>query len=73
MSLTIVLGSRVQYTLAGREQAFTLVSPDESAPSQGRLSVQAPIGRALLGHQAGETVEVRTPTGLRELEVLSVS
>jgi transcription elongation GreA/GreB family factor len=73
MSLQIGLGSQVQCTLSGREQLFTLVTPADSCPSQGRLSVQAPIGRALLGHHAGETLAVRTPAGVRELSVLSVS
>jgi transcription elongation factor GreA len=73
MSPVISLGSRVTYTVLGREQCFTLVAPTEASPAQGRLSVQAPVGRALLGHHAGETVMVRTPRGEQALDVLSVA
>jgi transcription elongation GreA/GreB family factor len=72
MSLSIGLGSHVLFTVAGRNQSFTLVEPEEANPSGGLLSVQAPVGRALIGHHAGETVDVRTPRGLQQLAVVAV-
>ncbi len=51
---------------------ITLVFPDEIAPDDGRISVVAPIGAAILGYQAGDTVQFRTPGGLRRLRIEQV-
>jgi transcription elongation factor GreA len=54
----------------GEELTYTLVSSDESAPAEGRISMTSPIGRALLGRKAGDEVEVQTPRGTRSYEIL---
>ena len=64
MSLTISIGSHVEFTVSGRDQAFTLVAPNDASPTDGRLSAEAPVGRALLGRQAGEVVEAVSYTHL---------
>jgi regulator of nucleoside diphosphate kinase len=51
---------------------ITLVFPDEAEPDGGRISVVAPIGAAILGYKAGDTVQFRTPGGLRRLQVEQV-
>jgi transcription elongation factor GreA len=51
---------------------YDLVGAIESDVENGRVSVTAPIGRALLGREAGETVHVQTPRGSRAFEVLAV-
>jgi transcription elongation factor GreA len=56
----------------GVESAFTLVPPSESNPSLGRLSADSPVGRALLGHHLGETIDVMTPRGRRHLRLVRV-
>lgn len=48
---------------------ITLVFPEEAEPDDGRISVVAPIGAAILGYKAGDTVQFRTPGGLRRLQV----
>lgn len=52
------------------EVDYLLVSPDESDPKNGRISVSSPIGRALVGRAAGDEVEVTTPRGPRNYEIL---
>ena len=52
--------------------SFELVGAPESNIEHGRLSVDAPVGRALLGHRAGDVVEVITPKGRRRLRLLDV-
>ncbi len=42
---------------------FTLVSPNEVDPAQGKISVESPVGRALLQRRPGEEVEVAAPRG----------
>ncbi len=54
----------------GEELAYTLVSSDDSAPKEGKISMTSPIGRALLGRQSGDEVEVQTPRGTRCYEIL---
>jgi transcription elongation factor GreA len=48
---------------------WTIVGPAEADREQGRLSAEAPVGKALLDHPAGDTVEVRTPRGTRRLTI----
>jgi transcription elongation factor GreA len=56
----------------GATAEYELVGPLESDATNGRLSVAAPVGQALLHQRAGARVEVRTPRGRRALEVISV-
>jgi transcription elongation factor GreA len=51
---------------------YELVGPLESDAGNGFVSIEAPVGRALLGQRAGARVEVNTPRGLLALEVMSV-
>ena len=55
---------------SGDEVTYRLVSPDESDPPNGKISVSSPIGRALIGRGEGDEVEVDTPKGTRNYEVL---
>src|SRR5512144_2284540 len=45
----------------GEERTYRLVGPDETEPSAGSISVDAPLGRALLGKKEGEVVAVMRP------------
>ncbi len=56
----------------GNKKTYRLVDQDESDPGRGRISVQSPIGRALLGRKKGDVVEVTLPKGRVGLEVLAV-
>lgn len=51
---------------------ITLVFPEEADPDDGRISVVAPIGAAILGYKAGETVQFATPGGVRKLHIEEV-
>ena len=68
------LGATVTVRLPdGEEASYVLVSPAEAAPRRGRLSVESPIGRALLNAKPGARVVAETPNGPEELRVLHVS
>ncbi len=56
-----------------REICYTLVGAFEAKPSAGLISNESPVGKALLGHKAGDVVIVSTPGGVKELTILSVS
>ncbi len=68
------LGCVVSFTdrNVGHRQTFTLVSPLEAAPTEGRLSIISPIGRALVGHRVGDLVAVPTPRGVRPLLISEI-
>ncbi|MFK8042119.1 transcription elongation factor GreB [Congregibacter sp.] len=57
----------------GAQQSFTILGPDEFESSRGEVSIDAPIARALLGKGVGDCVNLESPGGLRELEVLDVA
>lgn len=57
----------------GDKVTFTFVAEDEADISKGKISITTPIGKALLGHQVGETVEVRVPAGVIPYEILKIS
>jgi transcription elongation factor GreB len=56
----------------GEERTWRLVGPDEFDVAAGRLSVEAPMGRALLGRKEGDTVRFQRPGGAVEVTVLEV-
>jgi transcription elongation factor GreA len=68
------VGSRVVYRDAssGDEAEVTIVHPLESSVPEGKLSVDSPVAKALLGASAGDKVAYATPRGEKKLEVLSV-
>lgn len=67
LSTVTVLNKNTQ-----KEMSYTLVSKDEADFSQGKISVDSPIGSALMGKEAGETVEVDVPAGKLELEIKNI-
>jgi transcription elongation factor GreA len=56
----------------GREQRFEIVSSQTAAPAQGKISVESPVARGLLGLSAGEDANITLPRGSRRYTVLSV-
>ena len=56
----------------GALQTWRLVGPDEAEARSGRLSVESPLGRALLGREEGDVVEVERPRGTAEYTVTQV-
>ena len=54
---------------SGTVHTWTIVGSTEADLAQGKLSSQSPVATALLGRGAGETVQVRTPRGLRSYRV----
>jgi transcription elongation factor GreA len=55
-----------------QETCYQIVGPDEADIKNGRLSISAPLARALIGKGEGDTVEVSTPGGGKSYEVVSV-
>jgi len=74
MSKAFILSTvKVNNLKMKREMSFTLVSAQEANIKNGRISVESPIGKALLGRSVGEKVEVQAPAGAFQLEILDIS
>jgi transcription elongation factor GreA len=71
----VVFGATVQVREADSDEAkaFRLVGADEANPQKGWISIRSPVGRALVGKQIGETVEVRVPRGTLTYEIVSIT
>ena len=52
---------------------FSIVGSTQTNSLQGKISNESPVGRGLLGHKVGDTVEIETPGGIVELKVLAIS
>jgi transcription elongation factor GreA len=68
-----VFGATVDLEEEGGESAtYQIVGEDEAEIKQGRISISSPIARALIGKDAGDVVEVRTPGGVKRYEIVDV-
>lgn len=72
---TVVFGTKVTVVDidSDEESTYWLVGPDESDVKQGSISVMSPWGRALLGKEEGDEVAVKTPKGVVNLEIITIS
>lgn len=55
-----------------KEMQYTLVSANEADFAAGKISVESPIGKALIGHEIGDVVQVNVPAGTLELEIKKI-
>jgi transcription elongation factor GreA len=68
----VALGSKVKVKDEFGEESFTIVGPVEADPSKGLISLESPVGKALIGHKKGDKVQVTTPGGTSTMTVLTV-
>jgi transcription elongation factor GreB len=57
----------------GQEITYRIVGVDEYNGAKGLVSWQSPIGKALMRKEVGDVATVKTPTGIRKLEILSIA
>ncbi len=72
---TVGLLSKVEMTNinSNARMTYTIASPHEANLREGKISIQSPIGQALLGKKAGDIVEVRVPAGILKLRIESIT
>lgn len=68
----IRVGSTVALTLNGNAVEYTIVGAVEAQPRMGRISNESPVGRALLGHHAGDVFTVETPAATLAIAITDV-
>ena len=71
----VYIGAKVKLLdcQSDEEVCYHLVGPVEADFKTGKISTTAPVGKALLGHEVGDMVEVKTPGGLKEYEILEIT
>ncbi|KAA6321356.1 Transcription elongation factor GreA [termite gut metagenome] len=57
----------------GMNMIYTIVSESEANIKEGKISVNTPIAQGLLGKKVGETVEIKVPQGIINLEIVNIS
>jgi transcription elongation factor GreA len=57
----------------GMEMVYKLVAQSEADLSTGKISVDSPIGRGLLGKKVGEMAEIQVPNGVMKFEIIEIS
>lgn len=55
-----------------KEYVYSLSFPADSEPTEGRISILAPVGTAMLGYRIGDVIDWPVPKGTRRLEVLEI-
>lgn len=72
-SETVVFGAQVtvEDPVLKKEIVYTLVGPEDVDLLQNRISIQSPIGKALIGKRQGDSVEFTTPRGVKTLVIKS--
>ena len=70
LALSIV---KIKNQTNGMEMTYTLVADGEADLATGKISVNSPIGKGLLGKSVGEIAEIEVPNGVMKFEVLEIS
>ncbi len=64
---------RIKNQTNGMEMVYKLVAQSEADLKAGKISVDSPIGRGLLGKEVGEIAEIQVPNGTMKFEILEIS
>lgn len=68
----VSVGSKVTLQKEGKNVSYTIVGSNEARPSEGYVSNESPIGKAVLGLKPGDKIQIQTPKGKSEYFVVSV-
>ncbi len=71
---TVKVGATVKVKMvdSGKTAEYQIVGSAESDPSLSRISNESPVGKALLGHKKGDTIDIHTPGGILKLKIISI-
>jgi transcription elongation factor GreA len=69
----VVIGSTVKVSGPDGSESFQIVGSAEARPTEGRISNESPVGRALLGRKKGESVTVSVPAGDFSYKITGIS
>ena len=64
---------RIRNVQNKRETRYTLVAQNEADIAKGKISIDSPIGKGLLGKAVGDIAEIKVPNGIRNFEILEIT
>ena len=64
---------KIRNQLNGAEMIYTLVADGEADLASGKISVNSPIGKGLLGKSVGDVADIQVPNGIMKFDVLEIS
>lgn len=64
---------KIKNTVTNMEFSYTLVADSETDIQSGKLSVNSPVGKGLLGKKVGDIAEIKVPNGIMKFEILDIS
>jgi transcription elongation factor GreA len=64
---------KIKNTANGSTMTYTLVAENEADLKAGKISVDSPIGKGLLGKKVGEMAEIKVPSGIIKFEIIEIS
>ncbi len=69
----VSIGNTVTLKCNGEAKTYHLVGSNEADPLHGKVSNESPIGQALIGRKANETISVPTPAGTKECTIVKIA
>ena len=71
---TISIGSKIviREVDSDEKETYMIVGSTETDPDNGKISNESPIGAAMIGHSAGEVVQIHAPVGVIEYEIVEI-
>lgn len=52
---------------------YTLVAEEEADLKKGKISIKSPVGKAILGHEVGDTIDIKVPAGAMQFELIEIT
>ncbi|HAS43422.1 MAG TPA: transcription elongation factor GreA [Microscillaceae bacterium] len=71
--VSILSTVKIKHKKLKKTMTYTLVSEEEANLKEGKISVQSPVGKGLLGKEVGDVAEIQTPAGKTVFEILEIS
>ncbi len=72
-SVQILNKVKIKNTLNSTQVEYMLVSENEADIKNGKISVETPIAKGLLGKEVGDVVEIKVPSGVMSFEIIEIS
>ncbi len=70
---SVSIGVTVKLDMGGSQVTYRIVPTNDSNPLEGKISDESPVGAALMGKSAGETISVETPGGIIECTIIEIT
>lgn len=68
----VAIGSTLVVKMGGKEMNFLMVGSNEADPSQGKISIESPLGKEFMGKKSGDKIELQVPAGKLKYDIISV-